>query len=246
MYRKKGFLVIIPTSRIIPLLVIGSIFLVGIYFLDFDDISTESYKDETNSFESNIQCEDINVEELELLIHRKVRVERKNAKLNMLKWDEELNQIARKYSDYMAKNKHFEHEDLEGNRFDYRYKQANYYCSVPIDTIYYPEETEIEEGEYGIYEITTQQYETYLSEGAENLALDYYDITRELIVVGATHSHPCTMGEVAENIVNGWMSSPGHRENILTPHHRNHGIGVSVLESSEGNWYDIYVTQNFC
>jgi uncharacterized protein YkwD len=39
------------------------------------------------------------------------------------------------------------------------------------------------------------------------------------------------------------MSSPGHRENILTPYWRDEGIGIEV-ESSPGN--KIYITQNFC
>jgi len=47
-------------------------------------------------------------------------------------------------------------------------------------------------------------------------------------------------GEIAEAIVTGWMTSEGHRENILRDYWRSEGIGVAV-----GNGR-VYVTQNFC
>jgi uncharacterized protein YkwD len=45
---------------------------------------------------------------------------------------------------------------------------------------------------------------------------------------------------LATETVNGWMNSPGHRINILTPHFQSEGIGVSI----SGN--QVYLTQNFC
>jgi len=45
---------------------------------------------------------------------------------------------------------------------------------------------------------------------------------------------------IAEETVDGWMTSPGHRENILTPYFKSEGIGVA----QSGN--EIYATQNFC
>jgi len=45
---------------------------------------------------------------------------------------------------------------------------------------------------------------------------------------------------IASETVNGWMNSPGHRINILTPHFQSEGIGVSI----SGN--QVYLTQNFC
>jgi uncharacterized protein YkwD len=46
--------------------------------------------------------------------------------------------------------------------------------------------------------------------------------------------------EIAERIVTGWMTSEGHRENILTGRWDSHGIGVYIDEGR------IYTTQNFC
>jgi uncharacterized protein YkwD len=45
---------------------------------------------------------------------------------------------------------------------------------------------------------------------------------------------------IAIQSVDGWMDSPGHRENILTPYFKSEGIGVAKSGS------EVYVTQNFC
>ncbi|GEM_PF-4154373 len=34
--------------------------------------------------------------------------------------------------------------------------------------------------------------------------------------------------EIAKNMVNGWMNSPGHRENILTPELEEIGVGIAI------------------
>lgn len=49
---------------------------------------------------------------------------------------------------------------------------------------------------------------------------------------------------IAEAIVEGWMDSPGHRENILRPAWENEGIGVAV--ATDGDETTVYATQNFC
>ena len=46
--------------------------------------------------------------------------------------------------------------------------------------------------------------------------------------------------EIAERIVQGWMNSEGHRENILTARWDSQGIGVYI----DGD--RVYATQNFC
>lgn len=49
---------------------------------------------------------------------------------------------------------------------------------------------------------------------------------------------------IAADVVEGWMNSPGHRENILREYWRAEGIGVYAI-SSDGTTR-VYVTQNFC
>jgi uncharacterized protein YkwD len=46
---------------------------------------------------------------------------------------------------------------------------------------------------------------------------------------------------LAEVVVDGWMDSPGHRENILEDGYGLQGIGVAISSDEE-----VFVTQNFC
>ncbi len=47
--------------------------------------------------------------------------------------------------------------------------------------------------------------------------------------------------DIAKCTIDGWMSSQGHRENILTNWFYCEGIGVAISESNE-----VYITQKFC
>lgn len=53
-----------------------------------------------------------------------------------------------------------------------------------------------------------------------------------------------TNEELADKTVEGWMNSPGHRENMLKEYWSNEGIGVYIEE--DGSETTVYVTQNFC
>ena len=50
-----------------------------------------------------------------------------------------------------------------------------------------------------------------------------------------------SLEELANLVVDGWMDSPGHRENILNSTYDVEGIGVAINDDEE-----VYVTQNFC
>ncbi|MGD1913466.1 MAG: CAP domain-containing protein [Rivularia sp. (in: cyanobacteria)] len=50
----------------------------------------------------------------------------------------------------------------------------------------------------------------------------------------------------AEEVVRGWMNSPGHRENILNPNYLEIGVGYHYLANDTGEInYNTYWTQNF-
>lgn len=49
-----------------------------------------------------------------------------------------------------------------------------------------------------------------------------------------------TYEQIAKSTVDGWMKSPNHKENILTPAWQSEGIGISATD------YKVYITQNFC
>jgi uncharacterized protein YkwD len=50
-----------------------------------------------------------------------------------------------------------------------------------------------------------------------------------------------TLERIASQTVNGWMNSPGHRENVLDKGYDREGIGVAIGANEA-----VYVTQNFC
>ena len=77
--------------------------------------------------------------------------------------------------------------------------------------------------------------------GGENLFLNnvvesytYDDLTGEVFEYRFN-----SLEELAQSTVDGWMDSPGHRENILTPFSRE-GIGIIVTDEGE-----VYITENF-
>jgi uncharacterized protein YkwD len=76
--------------------------------------------------------------------------------------------------------------------------------------------------------------------GAENIALGH--LYRSIRTVNSVVSYDWyTLDQIAHKTVQGWMNSPGHRKNILTPHWQNEGIGISVAPDGA-----VYFTQNFC
>ena len=50
-----------------------------------------------------------------------------------------------------------------------------------------------------------------------------------------------TLEDLALQIVDGWMNSPGHMENILTETYDREGIGIGI-----GAEESVWITQNFC
>ena len=156
----------------------------------------------------------ITVSELEKRIHVLINEERRKHGLSALTGNDALSRIARKHSSDMAKRNYFSHYSPEGHDFSYRYKQEGYSCAIPVNE------------------------RIYL--GAENIFQNnLYD--RVVFIDDVAHYEWNSMAKIAETTVQGWMNSPGHRKNILTPHWKNEGIGVVVSPDDK-----VYITQNFC
>ena len=154
------------------------------------------------------------IAQLEKEIHVLINKERKQRHLSPLAWNDALSAIARKHSSDMAKRNYFSHFSPEGNDFSYRYKQEGYSCALPADGLIYL--------------------------GAENIFQNnLYD--RIVYVNDAAYYEWNTMAKIADTTVQGWMNSPGHRKNILTPLWKSEGIGVVISPDDK-----VYITQNFC
>lgn len=157
----------------------------------------------------------IDVARLEKRIHTLINLERKNAGLPTLAWNQTLNQIARNYSRDMATRHFFSHTDPEGRSFSERYRRGGFTCAI-----------------------RTSRNTTQL--GGENIAYNnlYSAITRRN---GRTTTSWNTEEQIAAAVVRQWMSSTGHRRNILTRHYLREGIGVAIGKDGK-----VLVTQNFC
>ncbi len=158
----------------------------------------------------------ISISALEQQIHQLINQERQKYDLILLSVDSKLADIARKHSQDMAMRNFFSHATPEGTTPTDRGKAAGYNCR--------------------------KNYRNYYTEGiAENIfmshlynSITYYNVVPQYDWMSQI--------DIAKSTVIGWMSSPGHRENILTTTYGKEGIGVAVsLERNE-----VYVTQNFC
>jgi len=156
----------------------------------------------------------INAAALEKQIHALINKERQLKGLAQLGWDDVLAGIARNYSRDMATRHYFDHYSPEGQDFSKRYQQAGYQCAVRINRT--------------------------IHMGGENIALNHlYDSVTT--INGQAFYDWNSEDKIGETTVKGWMNSPGHRQNILTPYFQHEGIGVFI--DREGK---VTVTQNFC
>ena len=151
---------------------------------------------------------------LERQIHTLINTERHKQGLSQLAWDDVLAGIGRKHSQDMAARNYFDHYSPEGYDFLHRYQQHGYQCAIRINST--------------------------IHMGAENIALNnLYDSVTTLN--GDAFYNWNSQEKIADTTVQGWMKSPGHRKNILTPHWRHEGIGVVIAPDDK-----VYITQNFC
>jgi len=154
---------------------------------------------------------------LERKIHDLINEQRIENGLSPLIWDENLAKIARYHSEDMARRNYFSHVSPEGEDLEARYKKFSYLCRISAGNLIYS-------GGENIF--LTHIYSLY-----------YYDpLTGE--VTGYVFN---SINNISYEVVNGWMNSPGHRQNILTPFFLREGIGVYV--DSDG---EIYITEDFC
>ena len=187
--------------------------------LDTTVTSSQSSGDEAPDLQAELQqqVEQVrnNAAGLASSIHALINEERKKEGLDALRWDQALAGIALAHSRDMASRDYFDHVSPEGEDFADRYEKHGYNLTTRVgDSVYV---------------------------GGENLSLTnvvssyVYDENTDEIYEYRYNS----LQELAASTVQGWMESPGHRDNILTPFTRE-GIGIFVSDEGE-----VYITQNF-
>jgi uncharacterized protein YkwD len=157
----------------------------------------------------------IDITTLERQVHDLINQQRKNNGLSSLSYDSSLASIARKHSADMARNNYFSHYNLQGLDPTGRGTQAEYSCYK----------------NYGSY-YTTGIAENIMQNNLYDSVTYYNGIPRY-----AWNSQD----EIAQSTVSGWMSSSGHRKNILTSTYGREGIGVAIASNDK-----VYITEDFC
>lgn len=169
------------------------------------------------------------------------------------------------HSQDMAKNNYFSHTSPSGkepwDRGDpYGYETCGTNEAVSLQKKYdelsiqydkYPQESTSESqyqeamSLYNQLNAISSQLDSLANSGqlfgglAENIAQNWtYESTT--YINGIPIHDWNTEENLAEQTVNGWMNSPGHRENILSGFH-SEGIGVAIASDEK-----VYFTQNFC
>jgi uncharacterized protein YkwD len=146
---------------------------------------------------------------IEQRINELVNEKRREHGLPSLVYDASLSNIARLHSQDMADNGYFSHVNLRGEDPSERASKYNY----PIEKA-----------------IGGGAYQVGIGENIGKMP------TGNVIGVGFVSNNP---ESVAQAQVDSWMTSPGHRDNILSPQYDKIGIGVAY----DGIYY--FSTQDF-
>lgn len=148
-------------------------------------------------------------------IHDLINQERRKHGLKPLVQDDRLGAVARAHSQDMAGRNYFAHEDQRGQGPSERAAQFGYTCRK----------------NFGSY---------YKIRVAENISQNwlYSSVT---YVYGLPIKNRMSTDEIAASTVDGWMNSPGHRENILDSTYDRVGTGVAISPDQK-----VLTTQNFC
>ena len=148
--------------------------------------------------------------EIEQLVFEKVNAERAMAGVAPLVRDPNLDVVARDHSVDMAANKYYSHTDRNGQDQTGRAEAHGYRPPNPV-------------GYYGLAENIHKVTIGYIEklDGSRTVILNWPPF-------------------IAGQMVDGWMESPGHRANMLSPYYHYIGIGVAF----DGKYY--LATQDFC
>jgi uncharacterized protein YkwD len=155
---------------------------------------------------------------LERQIHQQINRVRQNHGLSQLDRDELLAAIARKHSSDMASYHFFSHTNLQGEGPVERAKNLGWGKKKQRD----PNTWVVGPGE-NIFMNNLYDKVVTIKENGVAVKKEYAWKTQE---------------EIVQSTVQGWMDSPPHRKNILSPNYDQQGIGVAI------SGHEIYVTED--
>ncbi len=162
------------------------------------------------------QASTIDILQLEALTHDLINAQRSANGFQPLDHIEKIRLIARSHSEDMALRNFFSHDNPEGLDPSDRGQRVGYDCR--------------------------KDYGSYFTYGlAENIHQGWLFDSFQIVGGRITSYDWFTLEELARNAVNGWMTSPGHRQNILDASYDRAGMGVGIADDGK-----VFFTQNFC
>lgn len=153
-------------------------------------------------------------------VHERVNQARIERGLPALDWNSRLARIARNHSADMASENFFGHVNRQGQEPTDRAREAGFECSKQDGDLYYDGVGE------NLY-MTTQYSRWQVTVDPTGERVRTYDWK--------------SIDEIARETVDGWLSSQGHRANMLSRMYGSEGIGISIALDR-----NIYITENFC
>lgn len=215
-----------------------------------------SQKLEKDTLSPSIIKPQINTNELEMTIHELTNQERVKHGMVPVQWDAKISNIAREHSYDMAINNYFSHTNSKGIDAPDRGIANGYVTCGDIQAVQLSINYEIDLKRFestgntdqvlynklqqNFNELNKLNKERKLHQGfSENIFQNnlYSSIT---YINGVPIYHWNSLEDIAKTTVEGWMKSPGHRENLLG-YHTSEGIGVAIANDDK-----VYITQNFC
>jgi uncharacterized protein YkwD len=162
---------------------------------------------------------------IERSVHELVNEKRTANGREPLEWSDDLSRLARAHSQDMVDRDFYSHTNPDGQSPSDRGQEMGTSCTAVLDS----------QARFGV---------------GENIA-------KVAVWNGARANRPGgeykydwkTADKIAEDLVQGWMDSPGHRRNILEEGYGAEGLGVALeITTSPGGDERFYMvaTQNFC
>ena len=236
-------------KAVVALVFIGGMtFALVVGYAHFDDGSETPQFEEVEGYEFRQEVvnnwenpgpnhDDYNRTEIERLVFEYTNEERAAEGLEELEYTDEFVEVARGHSADMANNGYVGHVDSQNRRFgervDFRNDGMDAEVCLPLEEIEGVEDPE------RLRELQERLQDTNISTG-ENAGATFYETEVQDERRGETVT-PENEEEIAQTLMNDWMTSPPHRENILKEDFDALSVGVYVSDGKT-----VFATQVFC
>jgi uncharacterized protein YkwD len=170
--------------------------------------------------------DDYNRTEIERLVFEYTNEERASEGLEELEYTDEFVEVSRGHSADMASNGYVGHIDSQNRSFGERLKFGN---GMDAEVCLSPEDRQAIAGLEGARPAA-----------GENAGTTFYETEVDNERTGETVVNE-NEDDIARTLVDSWMASPPHRENILDERWNSMSVGVYVSEGKT-----VFATQVFC